>query len=332
MIVNPAIIALIGGSVLTAGFAVYASGWGIEILRHWDLSSGSGRQLQLERRTHLISTIMAYLLALEIFSLLLFIYTADHLHPAFVGAMCAAGSLNVNDFGYPTLVVKMATVLLCGVWLMVNRCDNLAEDYPLIRPKYRLLLGVTALIVVGALLQISYFKHMSAHVITSCCGTLFSTEARSIAGTIAALPPQAMRVVFFGSLLIHLRMVVHLLVTGRGGRAVGAASALLFIVAILAVVSFISLYYYELPTHHCPFDLLQGHYHYVGYPLYVAIFSAGIAGTGIGVLARYAGVASLSPILPAMLKGWARVVLGANVATAVIAAYPMVFYDFRLVV
>ena len=179
MIVNPAIIALIGGSLLTVGFAVYACAWGVEILRHWNLASGSSRQLELERRTHLISTIMAWLLSLEIFSLFLFIYTADHLHPMFVGAMCAAGSLHVNAFGYPTLVVKIASVLACGVWLIVNHCDNRAENCPLIRFKYRMLVGITAVIIVAALLQMAYLKRLNAHVITSCCGTLFSSEAGS---------------------------------------------------------------------------------------------------------------------------------------------------------
>jgi len=81
MIVNPAIIALIGSAMLSAGFSVYAVVLGSQIIRSWDLSSGTALQLQLERRTYLISTIMACLLGVEIFSLFLFIYTADHIHP-----------------------------------------------------------------------------------------------------------------------------------------------------------------------------------------------------------------------------------------------------------
>lgn len=331
MIVNPAIIALIGGSLLTVGFAVYACAWGIEILRHWNLASGSSRQLELERRTHLISTIMAWLLSLEIFSLFLFIYTADHLHPMFVGAMCAAGSLHVNAFGYPTLVVKIASVLVCGIWLIVNHCDNRAEDCPLIRFKYRMLVGITAVIIVGALLQMGYLKRLSAHVITSCCGTLFSSEAGSIAGAIAALPPSVTRIAFFACVALHLRISIHLLATGRGGQMLGWISGLFFIVAILSVISFISLYYYALPTHHCPFDLLQAHYHYVGYPLYAAIFSTAVSGMGVGVLDRFASIRSLSAIVPALQRRYAWVSLGAIVITTAIAAYPMIFSDFRLV-
>lgn len=331
MIVNPAIIALIGGSLLTAGFAVYACTWGVVILRHWDLTSGCRRQLELERRTDLISTIMTWLLTFEIFSLFLFIYTADHLHLMFVGAMCAAGSLHVNAFGYPALVVKICSVLVCGIWLIINQCDNRAEDYPLIRFKYRMLVGISALIILAALLQIGYLKQLNAHVITSCCGTLFSSEAQSIAGSIAALPPSVMSIVFFTCNVFHLRITIHLLATGRGGKALGWMSGVFFIVAILSVISFISLYYYALPTHHCPFDLLQAHYHFVGYPLYGAIFITAVCGMGVGVLDRFVSVDSLSTIVPALQRRYALMSLGANVLTTAIAAYPMIFSDFRLV-
>ena len=331
MIVNPAIIALIGGSLLTVGFAIYACGWGFKIIRHWNLASGSSLQLQLECRTHLIATTMAWLLALEIFSLFLFVYTADHLHPMFIGAMCAAGSLHVKDYGYPGLIVKIASVLACGVWLIVNQCDNQAEDYPLIRYKYRMLIGITVLIIVGALLQISYFKRLDVNVITSCCGTLFSSEAQSIAGTIAALPPPVMRIVFFVTIVLHLRTTIHLLATGRGGAWLGWISGLFFMVASLSVISFISLYYYALPTHHCPFDLLQAHYHYIGYPLYAAIFATAISGMGAGMLDRFTEIASLSSVVPACQRRYAWVGLIANLTTTAIVAYPMIFSNFRLV-
>ena len=117
MILNPAIIALIASSLLITAYAVYASTIGFQILAHWDIKSGSDGQLVLERKTYLISTLLAYLFGLSLFSLFLFIYTADHVHNLFVGAMCAAGSLNVNPYGYPALVVKIINFFLCGVFV-----------------------------------------------------------------------------------------------------------------------------------------------------------------------------------------------------------------------
>jgi len=85
---------------------LYSARHGVQILRRWDLRSGSELQLLLERKTYLVSTLLAYAFAFQLGSLFLFIYTADHLHTLFVGAMCAAGSLYVNPFGYPTLFLR----------------------------------------------------------------------------------------------------------------------------------------------------------------------------------------------------------------------------------
>lgn len=101
MILSPAILALMMGSAAAVLLALYASILGVRILRHWDLSSGSELQLGLEKRTYLVSTLIAWAFAFQIGSLFLFIFTAEDLHRLFAGAMCAAGTLNVNEFGYP---------------------------------------------------------------------------------------------------------------------------------------------------------------------------------------------------------------------------------------
>jgi hypothetical protein len=61
MILNPAILALVAGSAATALMIAGASVFGLQIIRGWDLSSGSERQLRLEKKTYLISTVMVAL-------------------------------------------------------------------------------------------------------------------------------------------------------------------------------------------------------------------------------------------------------------------------------
>ena len=118
MIQHPGILALLVASGIVS-LLLAAAGWqGFRILLGWDLHSGSEVQLDLERRTYLVSTLVANALLIQILSLFLFIFTADGLHNQFVGAMCAAGSLAVNAYGYPTLLMKVATCLLAGVWLV----------------------------------------------------------------------------------------------------------------------------------------------------------------------------------------------------------------------
>jgi len=331
MIINPAIIALVLGSMLITAFAFYALATALRILRHWDIRSGSEGQLALERKTYLISTIFGYLLGFELFSLFLFVFTAEHIHDLFVGAMCAAGSLNVNKYGYVTLVLKMFTFMLCGVWIIVNHADNRAHDYPLIRPKYKLLILLTVMIGLETFFQTSYFMGLRADVITSCCGTLFSEETKSIAGEMAGLPLYGTRIVFYLAVILTLRVGIHVLVTGRGAAAFGLLAGVTTVVSLAAVLSFISVYYYELPTHHCPFCLLQKEYHYIGYPLYLSLFLAGITGMGAGVIDRLKGPRSLSMVIPALQKRLCLFSMAGFLTFALIATYPMVFKDFVLV-
>ena len=121
---------------------VYAACWGWKIIGGWDLQSGSEQQLALEKKTYLISTLMAYAFGFQILSFFLLVYVADDLHRLFVGAMCAAGTLNVNEYGYPAVVLKVLNCVLAGVWLVLNHADSRALDYPLIRKKYALLLAI----------------------------------------------------------------------------------------------------------------------------------------------------------------------------------------------
>ncbi len=151
MILHPAIIALMLVSLLISGMILYASFFGIRIIRRWDMESGSEEQLALERSTYLISTILSYVLVFQIGSLFLYIYTADSLHQLFVGAMCAAGTLNVDPYGYPTFLLKILNFILAGLWLIINYTDNRAHDYPLVKKKYWMLLFLAPLIVTDSI-------------------------------------------------------------------------------------------------------------------------------------------------------------------------------------
>ncbi|PKN26327.1 MAG: hypothetical protein CVU64_18085 [Deltaproteobacteria bacterium HGW-Deltaproteobacteria-21] len=330
MILNPAIIALLGGSLLVSGLALYASWIGIRVIRHWDLRSGSEQQLLLERKTYLVSTIFSYLLVFEFLSLFLFIYTAEHIHDLFVGAMCAAGSLDANGYGYVTLLAKMLTFLLCGVWMILNYTDNKGSDYPLIRHKYKLLLSVTGALVLETWLQYRYFTGLRADVITSCCGTLFSVDTDSIAGDLASLPSYGTKIGFYLGVAMAVRAGIHFLATGRAAGLFSLLAAVASFLSMAAVVSFVSVHYYELPTHHCPFCLLQGEYRFIGYPLYLSLLLAAVTGVGVGAVERVKGPASLQAVIPGFQKKLALVSMAAFLVFTALATYPMVFSNFVL--
>jgi hypothetical protein len=330
MILHPAIVALVVVSLLMTVMSLSGAFFGVRIIRRWDLRSGSEEQLVLERQTYLISTILSYVFVFEIGSLFLFIYTADGLHTLFVGAMCAAGTLYVDPYGYPTFLLKMLNVILAGLWLIVNHADNRAYDYPLIRKKYAMLLILAPLILAESVAQVLYFGQMRADVITSCCGSLFSSGGSGVSSDIAAVPVKAAMagLGLSGALTIVLGGIYRL--KGKLGGFFSFASGLFFLAACLSFISFISLYFYELPTHHCPFCVLQREYGYVGYLLYATLLMGGVSGIGVGILAPFRGVRSLAISLPIIRKRLALTCLAAYLLFAGIVMYRMVSTDFTL--
>ncbi len=303
MILHPAVIANVVASLIISGVLIYAGYYGVQIIRKWDLQSGHEGQLILERRTYLISTILTFAFGLELMSLFLYVFTANNLCPLFVGAMCAAGTLNVNPYGYPTLVLKIASFLLAGLWIILNHADNQAYDYPLIKKKYLLLASIVPFSVGETSLQGAFFLNLKANVITSCCGSLFSSEqVKGVGSELAALPIIPMMWMFYLGMGVTLLIGVYFYLRGKGGYLYSLLTFAMFGVSLAAIISFISVYIYELPTHHCPFCIVMEEYGYIGYLLYLPLFGAAVTGMGIGVLLPFRGVESLREVLPRLIK------------------------------
>lgn len=302
MILHPTIIALLTASTLTSLMVVYAAYYGLLILRKWDLSSGSELQLSLERRTYLISTILGYVLVFQLASLFLYIYAADSLCTLFTGAMCAVGMLNVNAYGYPALIFKLVNFLLAGTWLIINYTDNQAYDYPLIKAKYVLLVAMAPLIIAETVLLYAYVLGLKPEIITSCCGSLFSRDSAGIASDIIALPIKPMMAAFYAATAITLLSGFYFFRKGKAGYFFSAMSGVMAVVTVASIFSFLSIYIYELPSHHCPFCILQKEYHYIGYPLYAALLFGAVSGIGVGALMPFRAVGSLKQIVPALQK------------------------------
>jgi hypothetical protein len=330
MILHPAILALVVGSLLISGMLLYAAWYGVKILKGWDIHSGSEQQLSLERRTYLISTMMIYAFGFQLLSLFLFIYTVDHLSTLFVGAMCAAGSLNVNAFGYPTILLKITNFLLAGVWLIFNYVDNQAYDYPLIKKKYALLMIIVPFIVIETCIQAAYFLSLSPNVITSCCGTLFSASDQGVASSLFALPLPLMESIFYSSMATTLILGVYFYRRLKYGYLFSISSTATFVISIIALISFLCLYFYELPTHHCPFCILQKEYGFVGYPLYLALLGGAVPGLGVTAVLRCNGIKSLAEVVPAIQRGLGLMTVLSYAVFMVIVTGAMIFSNLSL--
>ncbi len=330
MIFHSGILALLLGSGLTGGMLGYSAYQGIRIIRQWDISSGSERQLELERRTYLVSTVMSYALVFQLLSLFLFIYTADTLSSLFIGAMCAAGSLQVNGFGYPSLLLKIVSCLLAGLWLIVNAADNKAYDYPLLRTKYWLLLFIAPVLFIETTVQAMYLLGLRPDIITSCCSILFSTDADTLMSDLLVLPPWPSQIVFFSSALLTMALGLFVYLKTRGAVLYATVSLLHCAISITALISFIGIYIYELPTHHCPFCILHQEYGYIGYFLYAALLVGAITGIGTGVINPFRTIPSLHDAVPRMQKKLARISLIATLAFVLMTGWSILFSNLTL--
>lgn len=301
MILHPPVLALLIGSLLASFMLVYAAWYAVAVLRSWEITSGSELQLALERKTYLVSTLVFYVFAFQLLSLFLFVFIADDLSRLFVGAMCAAGTLHVNVYGYPALMFKMVNFLLAGTWLVLNFVDNQAYDYPLIRKKSLLLLLIMPVMLAETAVLFLYFLNLQPDIITSCCSTIFSAAAAdSGEGLAAAVSRPRMFFIVMGlTLLLGLYVFFS---RGRGAYLFAAMCGATFMVSITTLISVFSLYFYELPTHHCPFCILQGSYGYVGYPLYLALFGGVATGVGVGVVDFLKKINSLTDIVPVVQR------------------------------
>lgn len=330
MILHPAIVALVFASMIICGMILFSSWFGIRIIRRWDMQSGSEEQLALERKTYLISTILSYVFVFQIGSLFLFIYTADSLHNLFVGAMCAAGTLYVDPYGYPTFLLKILNCILAGLWLIVNHVDNQAVDYPLIRKKYAMLLALMPFIIAESVSQWLYFSLMKADVITSCCGSLFSAAQVGVGSEITGIPLMGAMAVFYAGIILTLLSGLIYLIRDKLGYLFSITAGLFFLISSASLISFISLYFYELPTHHCPFCILQKEYDYVGYIIYASLLAGVVSGLGVAVLMPFRSIKSLLAYLPHFQRRLALISLISYGLFVGVSIYRMVSTEFTM--
>lgn len=326
MILHPALIALLLGEAVVCALLLGAAATAVAVLRRWDFASASGAQLALERRTPMVATLAAFALGLQAASLPLLLSALERIHPLFTGAMCATGSLNANPIGWWVLLVKIALLVLSALWLALHRLDVAAPDFPLVRPMSVgvLLLAPLALLDFGLLA--AYLGGLDPQVITSCCGSLFSEEGGGVASGLAGLPPGPMRVAFFstlGGMTLANRLSRG---TARAWPrlALGVLSLAFLPLALASVVSFLSVGVYQLPTHHCPFDLIQREYGFVGYPLYLSIFGASVGNLLPAIGVRLRRHASLRAPIARAEAAWLRLGLISALLCAGLSAWPTV--------
>jgi len=286
MIWNGWVLALITGQIGVVAINATAFANAFRIIFHWNTSSMSARQLDLERRSELIATIVSWSLLFQVFSLVVFEITARSLASFIPGAMCTTGTLQAHPLGWPILFVKMSALYLYGWWTVINHVDMQVEGFPLTKLKNWYMVVLFPLLALDLLMQVVYFTGLDPSVISSCCGVIFEVGAEGFGSSVASLPPKGTQVALTGFVLVLIiSSVLGKWITTDIGKIVYSLGSLAgLIVGVAGVIAFIAPYTYMMPALHCPFIFLdQEHLNY-GYLVYMPLFGASFLGTSVGIL------------------------------------------------
>lgn len=283
MSLTPEMISLLLLDAIFLFFGMIALVVGFRIAFKWDYQATTPLQYALCKQSYLVSTIIKYIFMLKLPLFAFFIYTCDKLSTIITGAMCASGVVNSVDFGLYLTLFKLLNLYLFGFWLLLHHADMNDEKLPFTQLKFRLftLFSLPLFLEIG--LEIAFFTSLNISKIVSCCGTLFSAASSSYISLLFAVDASLwvwLFYAFFGMIVLafwfkNIPMMIF-------------ANTLFLIVAVIALIVFFSPYIYELPTHRCPFCLLQSDYYYVGYVLYTLLFTGTFYGIGGGILALVA--------------------------------------------
>ncbi|MEA3492298.1 MAG: hypothetical protein U9R27_10405 [Campylobacterota bacterium] len=229
------------------------------LLYRWNFDHFTSEQFSLENRSYLIMTIIFFVMTLKIFLLPYFVYTIDILSDLVPGAMCGAGIIQANEYGNPLLLLKIMILFLSGFWMTINRLDLRAKDYPFTKKKSWFFIAIFILLTVEIGLDILYFTSIETSQPVTCCSVIFG-ETGGANAIPMGLDTSKLLLLFY---LLYLLII--LTAVSQYPLGIILSNILFLFVAYYAVVYFFGTYVYELPTHKCPFCMLQSSYYYIGY-------------------------------------------------------------------
>ncbi len=312
ILLSPEIIIIFIEDVLLLGFNSLAVFLAYGIQQRFDLNQTTALQYRLERQTYLVSTIIRFSLFIKIFSFAFFIFTLDKLSNFIPGAMCGVGVTNASPYGLYVLLIKLFSIYLYGFWLLIDREDQKTENYNYTVKKFRYFIAIYLFFLIELSLQYLYLSDINPEEIVSCCGTVFNAANTSFTGQLLKIPNGIVLPSFYA-------IFVLLIWTSLRRDVIWTGILNLFFLAfgLLAMISFFSTYIYELPSHQCPFCLLQSDYFYVGYLIYALLLSGTFFGVAALFLKLFYGI-QLKVLKLSILFNLAFVIL--------VSAYPLFYY------
>ncbi|PLX66486.1 MAG: hypothetical protein C0602_12580 [Denitrovibrio sp.] len=254
---------------------LYTAPAAYKILRMWDIDSSSPLQYELEKKRLLTSVIVKFIFLLKIPLFLFFIYTNDKLSNVLTGAMCATGSLNATPYGMSLLLLKIVNIFLMSVWLTIYQSSNTSEKLPAAKKQYSLLLFITLLSIIEGGAGLLNFANLDPTAVVSCCSSIYSSTTEGGSFLMSIKPFTAFLVFIMFSVLYITSLLM------RNPKATASLAVVFFMTGIANLILFTSTYIYQLPSHKCPFCILQKEYYYIGYLFYISLFLSASSGLNL---------------------------------------------------
>lgn len=238
----------------------------LSIIKNWDFNKTTNKQYKLEKTSYLVILIISFTLIVKIVLFPYFAYSLDNLSNIVPGAMCAAGIVGANEFGQINLTLKILILFFIGVWLIINSLDLKEKTYPFTKKKYFLYIFIFILSIVELFLDFLFLENISTKEPVMCCSVIFGVN-----NTGSKIP--------FDLSISNLLIVFYLLYILTTILSLQKSSFLNLIINFMflyigyySVTYFFSTYIYQLPTHQCPFCMLQKEYYFVGYFIWGTLF------------------------------------------------------------
>jgi len=279
MILSPQVVTIeiLDGIFLVFGTVSFILA--LQIALKWDLNSTTKLQYKLEKQSFLSATIIKYIFVIKLLLFLFFIFTLDKISNLLTGAMCAVGVIDATEYGIYLMILKLFNLYIFSFWLSLHYLDIKSPTLPYTKAKFEIFLIAYIFLIAEIIIEIVMFSSIDTNKMVSCCGTLYSASANSPIGDILKINSSLLVGLFYFNFFLILVFYRYRI------RYLFAISNFSFIfIALISLISFFGTYIYQLPTHHCPFCLLQKDYYYVGYFLYTFLFIGTFFGINTAIL------------------------------------------------
>ncbi len=312
MILIPEVLTILILNIIFMLFSAIAFFLSIKIFLKWDINSTSTLQYTLEKQSYLTATIIKYIFMIKVPLFLFFIFTLDKISNILTGAMCAAGVVDATDYGNYLFVLKIINLYVFAYWLALHSEDMKHENQPYTKAKFGFFIVAFFLFLSELIIEGVMFSSIDLDELVSCCGTIYSSSTGSYISQIFAMSPALLLGLFYGT--FTLLFIFFFL---KRNYLFAISNIFFVLISIVTIITFFGTYIYELPSHHCPFCFLQSDYYYVGYLLYILLFT----GTFYGVAAGFITTSEEN-----RTKNYKKSILFNFLYVLLVSLYPIVYY------